>query len=213
MRTGPKGAPLPGRYRVALLEKGLPFPAKCALSWPGSGALRVTELTKQPTRARQPGISVELCPQLPRKGAVCHRFLFRNKRRCRFQHHRVNRRTFDLCNEPDVARVHKREQCTSIRYCIAVDDRSSRFESASAANAALTRRFAKIENNPAIAGFVLSPSGRLHAFEFSPHSRDSCPGDTMIYKRTKNLRAFQLLLGNTKLERPPNTSKSRSMMP
>ena len=51
MWTGPKGAPLPGQYSVALLEKGLPFPAKCALSWLSSGTLRVTELTKQPTSA------------------------------------------------------------------------------------------------------------------------------------------------------------------
>ena len=51
MKTaGQKGAPLPSQYSVALLEKGLPFPAKCALSWLVSGTLRVTELTKQPTR-------------------------------------------------------------------------------------------------------------------------------------------------------------------
>ena len=30
--AGPKGAPQIGQYRVAVLEKGLPFPSDCALS-------------------------------------------------------------------------------------------------------------------------------------------------------------------------------------
>jgi hypothetical protein len=35
---------------------------------------------------------------------------------------------------------------------------------------------------------------------------------SLIYRRTKNLRAVQLLLGHTKLEAPSDTWESRSMM-
>ena len=37
--AGPKGAPQIGQCRVAVLEKGMPFPADCALPWPIWGAL------------------------------------------------------------------------------------------------------------------------------------------------------------------------------
>ena len=46
---GKFGNAQPVQYGVALLVMGLPFPAKCALAWPGTGALRTNELTKQPT--------------------------------------------------------------------------------------------------------------------------------------------------------------------
>jgi hypothetical protein len=42
-------APLLGQFCVALLGKGMPFLAKCALPWPGSGALSITEFTERPT--------------------------------------------------------------------------------------------------------------------------------------------------------------------
>jgi len=32
--AGPKGASQMGQYCVAVLEKGMPFPADCALAWP-----------------------------------------------------------------------------------------------------------------------------------------------------------------------------------
>jgi len=32
--AGPKGAPQIGQCRVAVLVKGMPFPADCALPWP-----------------------------------------------------------------------------------------------------------------------------------------------------------------------------------
>ena len=38
----PKGAPPTRQCRVALLEKGLPFPSECTLPWRVGGALNVT---------------------------------------------------------------------------------------------------------------------------------------------------------------------------
>jgi hypothetical protein len=34
---------------LCLLQSTEPFPAKCALPWPSSGALSVTEFTERPT--------------------------------------------------------------------------------------------------------------------------------------------------------------------